>query len=122
MAGGFGLRPPRLRFDLETGIARRDDTLPPPMASRSIVLVHAHPAHVRAHEVALRAVDEAAEPSYEPSLGEPHRVAKVYYTAVAKSFLRGAREMATEMGGDPDEFFGTEEIEQVGTDDDKITT
>ncbi len=83
---------------------------------------YGHPDHIRAHEVTLRAVDAAADPSYAPELGPPHQVAKLYYTAVAKSFLRAGREMATQMDVDPDDFFDEASIEQVGTEDEFITT
>lgn len=83
--------------------------------------LYGHPDHIRAHEAALKSVDAAADPSYGP--GEPHRVAKVYYTAVPKSLLRMGRELWRELGaGDPDEFFAEEEIERIAADDAAITS
>jgi N-acetyl-1-D-myo-inositol-2-amino-2-deoxy-alpha-D-glucopyranoside deacetylase len=81
---------------------------------------YGHPDHIRAHEAALAAVDAAADERYVP--GAPHRVAKVYYTAVPKSMLRGGRSLAEQMGESPDDFFSEDEIERIGTDDDRITT
>jgi len=74
---------------------------------------YGHPDHIRAHEVALRAV-EAAAPS--------HRVPKIYFTAVPKSLLIGGRALAEQFDQSPDDFFSLEEIERVGTDDQAITT
>jgi mycothiol S-conjugate amidase len=39
-----------------------------------------HPDHLRAHEIAAAAFELAADPGYRPELGEPHAVAKLYYT------------------------------------------
>lgn len=83
--------------------------------------LYGHPDHIRAHEAALKAVNDAADPSY--GSGEPHLIEKVYYTAVPKSLLKAGRELWSEMAGDhPDEFFDEQEIERIATDDDVITT
>jgi N-acetyl-1-D-myo-inositol-2-amino-2-deoxy-alpha-D-glucopyranoside deacetylase len=84
---------------------------------------YGHPDHIRAHQAALRAVEAAADPVYAPEAGDPHQVAKVYYTAVPKSLLRTAREMAKDVGwDDADDAFTDEEIERIATDDELITT
>jgi N-acetyl-1-D-myo-inositol-2-amino-2-deoxy-alpha-D-glucopyranoside deacetylase len=83
---------------------------------------YGHPDHIRAHEAALAATDAAADEQYEHAPGTPHRVAKVYYTAVPKSMLRGGRSLAAQMGESADDFFSVQEIERIGTDDDRITT
>ncbi|MGH2759541.1 MAG: N-acetyl-1-D-myo-inositol-2-amino-2-deoxy-alpha-D-glucopyranoside deacetylase [Actinomycetota bacterium] len=80
---------------------------------------YGHPDHIRAHEAALAAMDAAADPAYEPELGPPHAVSKVYYTAFPKSLLRTARDMASELGWENDAF-AEDEIEAMGTDDDLI--
>ncbi|MEU0880637.1 mycothiol conjugate amidase Mca [Lentzea sp. NPDC005914] len=38
-----------------------------------------HPDHIRTHEVSMAALDAAADGSFEPSLGAPWEVQKVYY-------------------------------------------
>lgn len=76
---------------------------------------YGHPDHIRAHEVALWAADAAADPRYRRELGEPHSVAKIYYTAIPKSLLRRGREV----WGD-DEFMSEEVIERIGTDDEHV--
>jgi len=84
---------------------------------------YGHPDHIRAHEAALGAIDAAADPAYEPTTGDAHRVSKVYYTAVPKGLLRTARTMAEQLGwDDPDEGFTEEEIDRIATDDELITT
>lgn len=84
--------------------------------------LYGHPDHVRAHEAAIAAADAAADPGYAPDAGGPHRVAKVYYTAMPKSWLRAARDMSEEFGLDRDDFISEEDVERMGTDDDLITT
>jgi N-acetyl-1-D-myo-inositol-2-amino-2-deoxy-alpha-D-glucopyranoside deacetylase len=49
---------------------------------------YGHPDHIQAHRVAMGAVDAAADPGYRPDLGEPWRVAKVYWSAVPRSVLQ----------------------------------
>jgi len=82
---------------------------------------YGHPDHIRAHEVAIAAVARATDASFAPELGPVHDVAKVYYMAVAKSFFREGRDLATQMGIEPDDLFDEETIETIGTDDDAIT-
>ncbi|HYZ93220.1 MAG TPA: N-acetyl-1-D-myo-inositol-2-amino-2-deoxy-alpha-D-glucopyranoside deacetylase [Actinomycetota bacterium] len=73
---------------------------------------YGHPDHIRAHEVALRAVADAQ-----------HEVSKVYYTAFPRSLVEMARELWDQIGeGNPDEFMDEEEIQRVTTPDDQITT
>jgi len=38
-----------------------------------------HPDHIRTHEVSMAALDAAADPSFDPSLGSAWEVQKVYY-------------------------------------------
>jgi N-acetyl-1-D-myo-inositol-2-amino-2-deoxy-alpha-D-glucopyranoside deacetylase len=83
---------------------------------------YGHPDHIRAHEAALRAVELAADGSYLPDAGEPHEVAKVYYTAVPRSLLEGGRGLAEQMGVEPDSFFTEEDIARIATSDEIVTT
>jgi mycothiol S-conjugate amidase len=39
-----------------------------------------HPDHIRTHEISMAALDAAADPAFEPSLGSPWEVQKVYYS------------------------------------------
>lgn len=41
-----------------------------------------HPDHVRTHEVTIRAIEAAAEPSYHPEHGAPWSVSKLYFERV----------------------------------------
>ena len=51
---------------------------------------YGHPDHIQAHRVTLAAVEAAGDPAYRPGAGEPWQVAKVYATAVPKSWLQQA--------------------------------
>ncbi|PWK91552.1 mycothiol S-conjugate amidase [Lentzea atacamensis] len=39
-----------------------------------------HPDHIRTHEISMAALDAAADPEFEPSLGEAWETQKVYYS------------------------------------------
>ena len=49
---------------------------------------YGHPDHIQAHRVAMYGAVLAAAPSYRPDLGEAWDVAKIYWNAFPKSFLR----------------------------------
>jgi N-acetyl-1-D-myo-inositol-2-amino-2-deoxy-alpha-D-glucopyranoside deacetylase len=83
---------------------------------------YGHPDHIRAHEAAIAAVTAAKDPAYEPGLGEPHAVSKIYYNAVPTSLLREGRKLATEMLSNADEFMSDDDIAVIGTDDSLVTT
>ncbi len=58
---------------------------------------YGHPDHIKAHRVAMRAADLAAEKAFRRDLGEAHTIAKIYYNRVPRSVaeqsfdvLRGA--------------------------------
>jgi N-acetyl-1-D-myo-inositol-2-amino-2-deoxy-alpha-D-glucopyranoside deacetylase len=74
---------------------------------------YGHPDHIRAHEVALRAVDAAADGS------RWHRVPKVYYSAFPRSLMQAARQMWSDFGFEG-EFFSDSDVERIGTPDDEI--
>ncbi|MEV5592969.1 N-acetyl-1-D-myo-inositol-2-amino-2-deoxy-alpha-D-glucopyranoside deacetylase [Streptomyces sp. NPDC052496] len=40
---------------------------------------YGHPDHIKAHRVAMRAADLAADPDFRPELGAPHRISKIYW-------------------------------------------
>jgi N-acetyl-1-D-myo-inositol-2-amino-2-deoxy-alpha-D-glucopyranoside deacetylase len=70
---------------------------------------YGHPDHIQAHRVAMYAAQLAAAPSYRRELGEPHDVAKIYWTAMSESrmreslrSLRAAGDTETFAGMDPD--------------------
>jgi N-acetyl-1-D-myo-inositol-2-amino-2-deoxy-alpha-D-glucopyranoside deacetylase len=70
---------------------------------------YGHPDHVQAHRVAMYASQLAAVPSYRLDLGEPWTMAKIYWVAMAESWMReGLRRLRdagdTQMfeGMDPD--------------------
>ncbi|MFE3287321.1 N-acetyl-1-D-myo-inositol-2-amino-2-deoxy-alpha-D-glucopyranoside deacetylase [Streptomyces sp. NPDC059233] len=48
---------------------------------------YGHPDHIQAHRVATRAAELAAEGAYRRDLGEPHRIAKVYWNRVPLSVV-----------------------------------
>ena len=88
-----------------------DETKPDVIVTYNEIGFYGHPDHIRAHEVALAARERAT-----------HRARKLYYNAVPKSLLLGGRELAKGLGESPDDFFTLEDIERIGTDDDKVTT
>ncbi|WP_406693143.1 N-acetyl-1-D-myo-inositol-2-amino-2-deoxy-alpha-D-glucopyranoside deacetylase [Saccharopolyspora sp. ID03-671] len=53
---------------------------------------YGHPDHIAAHEALMGALEPAADPSYEPDLGDPWDVPKVYWTAMPRSLLTRAVE------------------------------
>jgi N-acetyl-1-D-myo-inositol-2-amino-2-deoxy-alpha-D-glucopyranoside deacetylase len=71
---------------------------------------YGHPDHIRAHEVALRAVDVASE---------VHRVPKLYYTAFPRSLMRAGQQMWRDFGFEG-EFFSDDDVERIGTPDEQI--
>jgi N-acetyl-1-D-myo-inositol-2-amino-2-deoxy-alpha-D-glucopyranoside deacetylase len=49
---------------------------------------YGHPDHVQAHRVAMYGAQLAGIPSYRLDLGEPWRVAKIYWNAIVESRMR----------------------------------
>ena len=49
---------------------------------------YGHPDHIRAHQSTVAGIESAADETYAPELGQPHRVAKLYYTVIPKSWLQ----------------------------------
>lgn len=81
---------------------------------------YGHPDHIRAHDVMVAAVDAAADPAYQPELGAPWTVPKMYYGVIPKSVLaEGMKLMDT--AGTP--FEGVESVDDLpfGVSDDVVT-
>ena len=66
---------------------------------------YGHPDHIQAHRVAMYAAQLAAVPSYRRELGEPHDIAKVYWTAMSESRMRESLRQLRE-SGDTETFKG----------------
>lgn len=64
---------------------------------------YGHPDHIQAHRVAMRAADLAGERAYRRDLGDPHAVAKIYWTRIPRSLAEEgfARLRATAAGDFP---------------------
>jgi N-acetyl-1-D-myo-inositol-2-amino-2-deoxy-alpha-D-glucopyranoside deacetylase len=72
---------------------------------------YGHPDHIQAHRVAHYAKDLAQVASFKPELGEPHKIEKVYWTAIPKSHVeKGFTEVAKSADS---KFFGVESIEEL---------
>ncbi len=84
---------------------------------------YGHPDHVQAHRVAMYAAQLAGVPSYRLDLGEPWRISKVYWTAMAESWLReGLRRLRA--AGDTTTFEGLDpegQLPPMTTPDELIT-
>jgi N-acetyl-1-D-myo-inositol-2-amino-2-deoxy-alpha-D-glucopyranoside deacetylase len=68
---------------------------------------YGHPDHIQAHRVAMYAAQLAAVPSYKRELGEPHDIAKIYWTAMSESRMRASLRALRE-AGDTETFAGME--------------
>ena len=68
---------------------------------------YGHPDHIQAHRVAMYAAQLAAVPSYRLDLGEPHDIAKIYWTAMSESRMRESLRLLRE-SGDTETFKGME--------------
>ena len=68
---------------------------------------YGHPDHIQAHRVAMYAAQLAAVPSYRRDLGEPHDIAKIYWTAMSESRMRESLRALRE-SGDTETFAGME--------------
>ncbi len=59
---------------------------------------YGHPDHIQAHRVATYAASLAAVPTYEPELGEPWEITKIYWGAMSESRMRAGLRTMREMG------------------------
>lgn len=66
---------------------------------------YGHPDHIQAHRVAMYAAQLAAAPSYKLHLGQPHDIAKIYWTAMSESRMRESLRSLRE-AGDTETFAG----------------
>src|SRR4051812_30105127 len=73
---------------------------------------YGHPDHIQAHRVAMRAVEAAADPAFRPDLGEPWQVAKVYWSAMPRSFVQHGIDALAALG-EASPFEGLGDIEEV---------
>lgn len=83
---------------------------------------YGHPDHIQAHRVTTAAVDAAARADYRPDTGEPWQVAKVYWTAVPKTFLQAGIDAMRETGHDLFEGVQSADDLPFGVPDEEITT
>ncbi|MFE6778266.1 N-acetyl-1-D-myo-inositol-2-amino-2-deoxy-alpha-D-glucopyranoside deacetylase [Streptomyces sp. NPDC057702] len=87
---------------------------------------YGHPDHVKAHRVAVRAAELAAERGFRRDLGDAYAIEKVYWNcvprSVAESGLARARKLADGADGGP--FTGTASLVDVPgvVEDDEVTT
>jgi N-acetyl-1-D-myo-inositol-2-amino-2-deoxy-alpha-D-glucopyranoside deacetylase len=61
---------------------------------------YGHPDHIKAHRVAMYAMQLAAAPSFEPQLGQPWAITKVYWTAFPRSVMVAGIEALRAIGQD----------------------
>ena len=72
---------------------------------------YGHPDHIQAHRVAHYAKDLAQVASFKPELGAPHKIEKVYWTAIPKSHVEeGFAKIAKSADS---KFFGVESIDEL---------
>jgi len=83
---------------------------------------YGHPDHIQAHRVTVAAVDRAADPAGTPDAGEPWEVAKLYFSAIPKSYLQAAVEAIRESGSEAFERAGSPDELPGGVSDEEITT
>jgi N-acetyl-1-D-myo-inositol-2-amino-2-deoxy-alpha-D-glucopyranoside deacetylase len=85
---------------------------------------YGHPDHIQAHNVTVRAFDASGDSTYHPEVGEPWQPAKLYYTAISKSWLQQGIDAFHEEGSDTGFFEGVTNAEDLpmGVPDEQITT
>lgn len=85
---------------------------------------YGHPDHIQAHNVTVRAFDASGDPAYHPEVGEPWQPAKLYHTAISKSWLQQGIDAFQEQGGDTGFLQGVTSAEDLpmGVPDEQITT
>ena len=83
---------------------------------------YGHPDHIQAHRVATYATALAAAPSFRPELGEAWEIAKVYWSAFPRSFIREGI-AALKAVGDTSDFVSMDpDAIPFAVDDDVVTT
>jgi N-acetyl-1-D-myo-inositol-2-amino-2-deoxy-alpha-D-glucopyranoside deacetylase len=74
---------------------------------------YGHPDHIQAHRVAMYAAQLAGVPSYKLELGEPHEIAKVYWSAMSENRMRDSLRKIRE-SGDTETFEGMDPDGDMG--------
>ena len=74
---------------------------------------YGHPDHIQAHRVAMYAAQLAAVASYKLELGEPHDVAKIYWSAISENRMRESLRQIR-ASGDTTTFEGMEPDGNLG--------
>jgi N-acetyl-1-D-myo-inositol-2-amino-2-deoxy-alpha-D-glucopyranoside deacetylase len=83
---------------------------------------YGHPDHIQAHRVAMYATLLAAAPSFKPELGAAWEIAKIYWGAFPKSFIREGIE-ALKAAGDTSDFVSMDPDDlPFAVEDDVVTT
>ncbi|MEU6810255.1 N-acetyl-1-D-myo-inositol-2-amino-2-deoxy-alpha-D-glucopyranoside deacetylase [Streptomyces sp. NPDC046831] len=83
---------------------------------------YGHPDHVKAHRVAMRAADLAADPAVGAELGAPWRIAKIYWNRVPRSVADAAfARLQEDLAGLPFEKAATVADVPGVVDDERIT-
>lgn len=109
------------KFDEAVGhlVAVVRETRPQVLVTYDEIGGYGHPDHIMAHQVAMAAVDKAAEPGGE---GEPWQIDKVYWTAVPKSLLQAGIDALAEVGESFFEGVTSADDLPFGNPDEEITT
>ncbi len=83
---------------------------------------YGHPDHIQAHRVAMYGAQLAAAPSYRPDLGEAWAIAKIYWTAIPRSFIQQGIDALVAAGESG--FFGVTSADEFpfAVDDGLVTT
>lgn len=83
---------------------------------------YGHPDHIKAHRVAMRAAELAAEPAYRRDLGAPHAIAKVYWNCIPRRVVEEGFARLHAAGGQiPFEGIATADDVPGLVDDDQVT-
>lgn len=84
---------------------------------------YGHPDHIKAHRVAMRAAELAAEPAFRRDLGDPYGIAKIYWNCVPMSVVEAGFARLRAAGRDKELFPGIASPEDVPgvVPDDEVT-
>jgi N-acetyl-1-D-myo-inositol-2-amino-2-deoxy-alpha-D-glucopyranoside deacetylase len=82
---------------------------------------YGHPDHIRANNVATRAFDAAADPSFAPGTGQTWRPSKLYHTASPRSGLQRGIDLMRERGEELFEGITSAADIPFAVDDEEIT-
>ena len=83
---------------------------------------YGHPDHIQAHRVAMYADQLAGAEAFRPDLGPAWTIAKVYWTALPRSYVQRGIDALIAAGGSG--FFGVDSVDDLPflTDDAVVTT